>query len=88
MTAPTFGPADMLPDPPLAGSLVIVGGKLARVTAVVDYPAGHPHGGPIRAELPAREWRTAYGSRWSGVRPDGSAHNTPTAYRDPQRWRS
>lgn len=65
--------------PPTVGDLIIVGGRLARVTTVVDHPPG-PHGGPVKRELPAREWRTEDGSRWSGLRPDGTPHNTPTPY--------
>jgi hypothetical protein len=64
---------------PTVGDLIIMGGRLARVTAILDHPAG-PHAGPVRADMPAREWVTDRGSRWSGIRPDGTPHNTPTPY--------
>jgi hypothetical protein len=64
---------------PTVGDLIIVGGRLAKVTAIVDHPPG-PQDGPVKPDMPAREWCTAHGSRWSGIRPDGTPHNTPTPY--------
>jgi hypothetical protein len=47
------------------------------VIVVLDYAAGDHPDSPIRNELPAREWVTESGSRWSGIQSDGTATNPP-----------
>lgn len=58
------------------GDPIICGGEYTRVIAVVTHlPGGHA-ASPIRNDLPAREFVTARGSRWSGIKPDGSLYMT------------
>jgi hypothetical protein len=52
-------------------------GRSARTIRVVDHPAGEHPDSPIRNDIPAREWITTHGSRWSGIRPDGQPAHPP-----------
>jgi hypothetical protein len=78
MSSHTFA---LLDRAPIVGDWTIRDGYYVRVVAIVDHPAGHASP-TVRTDMPAREWRTDDGgSRWSGIRPDGTAHHTPNAYR-------
>lgn len=57
---------------------ILVDGKWTELRERVDYAPGEHPDSPIRNDIPAREWRTAHGSRWSGLRPDGTAYHEPT----------
>lgn len=49
------------------GDLVLVGGEYRTVQAIVDWAPGEHPDSPIKNELPARQWFTFGGSRWSGM---------------------
>lgn len=56
---------------------IIVNGQEADVLRTIDYdPGTHTHS-PILNVLPAREFITRYGSRWTGIKPDGSMYCNP-----------
>lgn len=80
-------PPSAVPDAgPRAGELIIVDGVPSRVLSVVDHPAGTHDGTRVLVHLPAREWRTARGSRWTGVREDGSLFHVPMTCIVPALW--
>jgi hypothetical protein len=57
--------------------VIICDGAYVPVLAVRHYSAGMDRPGPVKLDLPAREWVTERGSRWSGVKPDGSLYCDP-----------
>jgi hypothetical protein len=59
------------------GETIICNGEYAVVTAVVTHAPGTHPDSPIDNTLPAREWVTARGSRWSGLRTDNTAFCEP-----------
>jgi len=65
------GPAPAEPERPL----ILCDGVWTPLLEVRDHPPmPHP---PISSALGAREWVTARGSRWSGLRADGSLFHEP-----------
>ena len=58
---------------------IIAGSLYSTVLQVRDHAPGTHPTSPIRNDMPAREWVTARGSRWSGIRANGSLVCDPTA---------
>lgn len=68
----------MTEDRRLIGRTIIVGWDYSAVRAIIDHAPGEHPGSPIRDDLPAREYVTSIGSRWTALRPDGTPQCPPT----------